>query len=235
MKRVILMLLLVICASPLFSQNLDSLAKLDPKTSMALDMSDQAAYQLAIRYNDFDVAKVKLYDLLLRNPTNIRYAELLASLYFELSQSTSAALVALDIIEGGNGNNTTALEIAAYSLEQVGALDRALPHFESLYLLTGDNFSLYKSGFIQYSLKRFPEALNSANMLVKNAKPEEKIGFPKSATETQQVDMKAAALNLKGMIYLEQGSKAEAKIAFTEAIALEPAFEVAKENLKKAI
>jgi tetratricopeptide (TPR) repeat protein len=235
MKRVILMLLLVICASPLFSQNLDSLAKLDPKTSMALDLSDQAAYQLAIRYNDFDVAKVKLYDLLLRNPTNIRYAELLASLYFELNQSTSAALVALDIIEGGNGNNTTALEIAAYSLEQVGALDRALPHFESLYLLTGDNFSLYKSGFIQYSLKRFPEALNSVNMLVKNAKPEEKIGFPKSATETQQVDMKAAALNLKGMIYLEQGSKAEAKTAFQEAIALEPTFELAKENLKKAI
>jgi tetratricopeptide (TPR) repeat protein len=235
MKRVILMLLLVICASPLFSQNLDSLAKLDPKTSMALDLSDQAAYQLAIRYNDFDVAKVKLYDLLLRNPTNIRYAELLASLYFELNQSTSAALVALDIIEGGNGNNTTALEIAAYSLEQVGALDRALPHFESLYLLTGDNFSLYKSGFIQYSLKRFPEALNSVNMLVKNAKADEKIGFPKSATETQQVDMKAAALNLKGMIYLEQGSKAEAKIAFTEAIALEPTFELAKENLKKAI
>lgn len=235
MKRVILMLLLVICASPLFSQNLDSLAKLDPKTSMALDLSDQAAYQLAIRYNDFDVAKVKLYDLLLRNPTNVRYAELLASLYFELNQSTSAALVALDIIEGGNGNNTTALEIAAYSLEQVGALDRALPHFESLYLLTGDNFSLYKSGFIQYSLKRFPEALNSVNMLVKNAKPDEKIGFPKSATETQQVDMKAAALNLKGMIYLEQGSKAEAKTAFQEAIALEPTFELAKENLKKAI
>lgn len=235
MKRVILMLLLVICASPLYSQNLDSLAKLDPKTSMALDLSDQAAYQLAIRYNDFDVAKVKLYDLLLRNPTNIRYAELLASLYFELNQSTSAALVALDIIEGGNGNNTTALEIAAYSLEQVGALDRALPHFESLYLLTGDNFSLYKSAFIQFSLKRFSEALNSVNMLVKNAKPEEKIGFPKSATETQQVDMKAAALNLKGMIYLEQGSKAEAKTAFEEALKLEPTFELAKENLKKAI
>lgn len=235
MKRVILMLLLVICASPLYSQNLDSLAKLDPKTSMALDLSDQAAYQLAIRYNDFDVAKVKLYDLLLRNPTNIRYAELLASLYFELNQSTSAALVALDIIEGGNGNNTTALEIAAYSLEQVGALDRALPHFESLYLLTGDNFSLYKSAFIQFSLKRFPEALNSVNMLVKNAKPEEKIGFPKSATETQQVDMKAAALNLKGMIYLEQGSKAEAKTALEEALKLEPTFELAKENLKKAI
>jgi tetratricopeptide (TPR) repeat protein len=234
MKHILIMLLLVLCSSSLFAQNLDSLAKLDPKISTALDLTDQAAYQLAIRYNDLDVAKVKLYNLLLRNPSNLRYAELLASLYFDLNQLSSAALVSLDILDG-NRNNTTALEIAAYSLEQLGALDRALPHFESMYLLTGDNFSLYKSGFIQYSLKRFPEALNSVNMLVKNAKPEEKIGFPKSQTETQQIDMKAAALNLKGMIYLDQGSKAEAKTAFEEALSIEPNFDLAKENLKKAL
>jgi tetratricopeptide (TPR) repeat protein len=234
MKHILIMLLLGLCSSSLFAQNLDSLAKLDPKISTALDLSDQAAYQLAIRYNDLDVAKVKLYNLLLRNPSNLRYAELLASLYFDLNQLSSAALVSLDILDG-NRNNTTALEIAAYSLEQLGALDRALPHFESMYLLTGDNFSLYKSGFIQYSLKRFPEALNSVNMLVKNAKPEEKIGFPKSQTETQQIDMKAAALNLKGMLYLEQGSKAEAKTAFEVALSIEPNFDLAKENLKKAL
>jgi Flp pilus assembly protein TadD len=45
--------------------------------------------------------------------------------------------------------------------------------------------------------------------------------------------MKAAALNLKGLIYLDQNSMAEAKTAFNEAIALDPAFEQAKENLKK--
>jgi tetratricopeptide (TPR) repeat protein len=234
MKHILIMLLLVLCSSSLFAQNLDSLAKLDPKISTALDLTDQAAYQLAIRYNDLDVAKVKLYNLLLRNPSNLRYAELLASLYFDLNQLSSAALVSLDILDG-NRNNTAALEIAAYSLEQLGALDRALPHFESMYLLTGDNFSLYKSGFIQYSLKRFSEALNSVNMLLKNAKPEEKIGFPKSQTETQQIDMKAAALNLKGMIYLDQGSKAEAKMAFEEALSIEPNFDLAKENLKKAL
>jgi tetratricopeptide (TPR) repeat protein len=234
MKHILIMLLLVLCSSSLFAQNLDSLAKLDPKISTALDLTDQAAYQLAIRYNDLDVAKVKLYNLLLRNPSNLRYAELLASLYFDLNQLSSAALVSLDILDG-NRNNKAALEIAAYSLEQLGALDRALPHFESMYLLTGDNFSLYKSGFIQYSLKRFSEALNSVNMLLKNAKPEEKIGFPKSQTETQQIDMKAAALNLKGMIYLDQGSKAEAKMAFEEALSIEPNFDLAKENLKKAL
>jgi tetratricopeptide (TPR) repeat protein len=139
----------------------------------------------------------------------------------------------MDILEV-NDRNIGALEIAAYSLEQVGALDRALPHYESLHLLTGDNFSLYKSAFLQYSLKRYEEALNSTNMLIKNAKADEKIGFPKSQTETQEVSIKAAALNLKGMIYLDQGSKSEATSAFQEAIELDPAFDLAKENLKKA-
>ncbi len=77
--------------------------------------------------------------------------------------------------------------------------------------------------------------MNSTEMLIKNAKADEKIGFPISQTETQEVGMKAAALNLKGMIYLDQGSKAEAKTAFEEAIQLEPNFSLAKENLKKAI
>jgi tetratricopeptide (TPR) repeat protein len=158
--------------------------------------------------------------------------EALANIYFDNSQFPSAALVALDLIQI-NDKSVGALEIAAFSLEQLGALDRALPHFESLYLLSGDNFSLYKSAFIQYSLKRYEEAMNSVNMLVKNAKSDEKIGFPKSQTESQEVSMKAAALNLKGLIYLDQNSKAEAKTAFNEAISLDASFEQAKENLQK--
>jgi tetratricopeptide (TPR) repeat protein len=228
-------MLLAMCASSNFAQGTDSVApKLDPNTKKVLNMQDQSAYQLAMRYNDFESAKNKLYNLIVRNPEDLRYPELLGSLYFDNGMSTSAALVALDIL-AVNEKSIGSLEIAAYSLEQLGALDQALPHFERLFLLTGDNFSLYKSGFIQYNLKKYQEALNSINMLVKNAKSEEKIGFPVSQTETQEIGMKAAALNLKGMVYLDQGSKAEAKTAFEEAIQLEPNFNLAKENLQKAI
>jgi predicted Zn-dependent protease len=234
MKRTFLLLLLAICAGNLAAQTAnDSIPRLDTKTKSALNAADQMVYQAAMRYSDTDMAKAKLYELMVRNPEDIRYMEALASLYFDANQYTSAALIALDLIEL-NGKNIGALEVAAYSLEQLGALDRALPQFESLYLLTGDNFSLYKSAFIQYNLKRYEEALNSVNMLVKNAKADEKIGFPKSQTETQEVSMKAAALNLKGLIYLDQNSKAEAKTAFNEAISLDPAFIQAKENLVKA-
>jgi predicted Zn-dependent protease len=234
MKRTILLLLLALCAGNLAAQTAtDSIPRLDPKTKAALNAADQAAYQVAMRYSDLGMAKAKLYDLMIRNPDNVRYMEALANIYFDNSQFPSAALVALDLLQL-NDKNVGALEIAAYSLEQLGALDRALPHFESLYLLTGDNFSLYKSAFIQYNLKRYEEAMNSVNMLVKNAKAEEKIGFPKSQTETQEVSMKAAALNLKGLIFLDQNSKAEAKTAFNEAISLDSSFAQAKENLQKA-
>ena len=235
MKHVLSLLILVIFASTSFAQTTDSVApKLDPNTKKVLNIQDQSAYQLAMRYNDIQAAKDKLFSLIIRNPEDLRYPELLGSLYFENEMATSAALVALDILQV-NEKSIGSLEIAAFSLEQLGALDRALPHFERLFLLTGDNFSLYKSAFIQYNLKKYQEALNSVNMLSKNTKPDDKIGFPISQTETQEIGMKAAALNLKGMIYLDQGSKAEAKLAFEEAIQLEPNFNLAKENLKKAM
>lgn len=233
MKRTLFLLLLAYCAGNLAAQTAtDSLPKLDPKLKATLNASDQLAYQIAMSYSDPSLAKSKLFDLMVRNPEDVRYREALANLYFDGRQYPSAALVAMDILKV-NDKNVGAVEIAAYSLEQLGALDRALPHFESLYLLSGDNFSLYKSAFIQYNLKRYEEAMNSVNMLVKNAKADEKIGFPKSQTETQEISMKAAALNLKGLIYLDQNSKTEAKTAFNEAIALDPAFEQAKENLAK--
>ncbi len=228
------MLIMALCASTTIAQTADtaSVAKLDPKLKKTLNASDQAAYQLALRFNDIGVAKMSLYNLIVRNPEDLRYVEMLGSVYYEAGQSMSAALVSMEVLKV-NDKSIQSLEIAANSLEQVGALEKSLPYFESLYLLSGDNFSLYKSGFIQYSLKKYPEALNSMNILVKNAKPDEKVGFPKSQVETQEVSMKAAALNLKGMIYLDQGSKIEAKAAFEEAISLDPEFDLAKENLAK--
>jgi tetratricopeptide (TPR) repeat protein len=159
--------------------------------------------------------------------------EALGSLYFESGQYTSSALVAMDILKV-NDKNVGALEIASYALEQLGAFDRALPYYESLHLLTGDNYSLYKSAYLQYSMKRYAEAMNSLTMLMKVAKTDEKIGFAISDTETQQVDIKAAALNLKGLVFLDQNSKSEAKAAFTESLALAPDFKQAKENIVKA-
>jgi tetratricopeptide (TPR) repeat protein len=233
MKIAVFVSLFTLSIGSAFAQTAtDSIPKFDPKVKNALNMVDRMAYEAALRYSDLSIAKQKLYDLMARNPEDLRYMEALGSLYFEAGQNASAALVAMDILKI-NDKNVGALEIASYSLEQLGAFDRALPYYESLHLLTGDNFSLYKSAYLQYSMKRYAEAMNSLTMLMKVAKADEKIGFAISETETQQVDMKAAALNLKGLVYLDQESKVEAKAAFNVALTIEPTFTQAKENLVK--
>jgi tetratricopeptide (TPR) repeat protein len=205
----------------------------DSESNRKRNEADIKIYQLALRYNDLPVARMKLFELVERNPNNITYKETLASLYFESSQSTSAAIAAMDILEA-NDNSITALEIAAYSLEQLGALDRSLPNFERHYLLTGNLFSLYKTAYLQYSLNRQEEALNSISMLVKNNKSgEEIVGFPKNDNTQQEVSLKAAALNLKGMVYMYMKNKEEARLAISQALELQPDFELAQENLKE--
>jgi len=77
----------------------DSIPKFDPKVKSALNMSDQMAYQAALRYSDLQIAKIKLYDLMVRNPEDLRYMEALGSLYFEAGQNASAALVAMDLLK----------------------------------------------------------------------------------------------------------------------------------------
>jgi tetratricopeptide (TPR) repeat protein len=235
MKYAVLILLLCMVA-----QNISLAQETAPATpatpvpsesNKARNEADNRIYSLAMRYNDPSVAKLKLYELMERNPGNFAYAETLASMYFEMEQYGSAALVSLDLLER-NDKSLTGLEVAAFSLEQLGALERALPHFESLHLLSGDLFSLYKAGYLQYTLKKYDEALNSVNMLIKDNKAaEQNLNFPKGENEMQEVSMAAAAENLKGLIYKDQGSAVEAKTAFEAALALSPDFELAKENL----
>jgi tetratricopeptide (TPR) repeat protein len=231
MQRFILTLAFIgLSATSLIAQE----QNVDTEANKKANEADRKVYQMAMRYNDLAVARMKLHELMERNPTNLSYLETLVSLYFEAGQYTSAAVSALDLLEK-NDQSLVGIEVAAYSLEQLGAFDRALPQFERHYLLTGNLFSLYKTAFMQYSLNRQDEAINSINMIVKNPKSsDEKVGFPKADNTNQEVSIKAAALNLKGMVYMYQKNKTEAVQAFNQALELVPDFELAKENLKEA-
>lgn len=229
MKKIITTaLMLMLMGTMVFAQD-----AAESETIRKRNETDQRVYQLALRYNDLPVARMKLMELIERNPTNLRYQELLASLYFDTSQFTSAAVSAMDLLEK-NDKNLTALEIAAYSLEQLGALDRAMPYFESHYLLTGALFSLYKTAYMQYSLDRHQEALNSIAMLVKDTKSStEMLNFTKADETNQEVSIKAAALNLKGLVYMSEKNIAEAQTAFMQALELAPGFEMAQFNMRE--
>ncbi|HLF33680.1 MAG TPA: tetratricopeptide repeat protein, partial [Cyclobacteriaceae bacterium] len=121
----------------------------------------------------------------------------------------------------------------AISLEQIGAKDKAIEEYETLYLKNSQQLDyLYKTTFLQYEVQRFKEASTNADILLANKKIDSlEITFPKGETEQQQVPMRASLLNLKGLIEQAQGNKEEARKHFDAALVLTPDFFIARQNL----
>lgn len=191
-------------------------------------------YAAAARWSDPDVAKDALYDVIIENPGNDSLIYSLAYYYYDQEKYASSFLIANDLLQR-QPKDEAYLEMAAVSAQQLGANDKALQNFESLYLVNNNIRTLYQVAFLQYNLKRYAEAATSVDIML--SKPEaltEKVGFNDAQGKPKEYPLKASALNLKGLIALDQNDKAGARKAFTEALTLAPDFKPAKDNMEKA-
>ncbi len=204
-----------------------------PSASMILTEHFLRKYAAAARWNDFEVAKDALYDVIVENPANDSLIFTLAYYYYDEQKFASALLVSQDLL-ARSPKNVNYLEIAASAAQQLGANDKALQHYETLYLITSSVRALYQVTFLQFDLKRYAECTNNVTILL--AKPEattEKVVFNDAKGQPKEYPLKVSVLNLKGLVALAQNDKAGAKKAFTEALAVSPDFVPAKENLEK--
>lgn len=190
-------------------------------------------YQLATQWGDYDLAKDALYDLIIQNQGSDSLVFQLAYYYFQNQKYLSSALICQDLLKR-NPKNLTVLEMAAISYENLGATDRALQSYESLYLLQNSPMSLYKMAALQLQLKRYKESSTSADILMATKEVDAlKITFNGADNKSKEFPMKAAVLNIKGLIAQEQGDKVSAKKFFELALTQASDFPLAKENLAK--
>jgi tetratricopeptide (TPR) repeat protein len=191
-------------------------------------------YVTAVKWNDFEVAKSALYDLIVENPQNDSLILSLAYHYYENQQHVPVVLVSQQLLTR-NPKNVAALEIGAIGYEAMGVKDRALQNYESLYLLSNNVNMLYKMAFLQYDLKRNTEAITSIDILLANKEVETlKVVYNDVDNKPKEYPMSVALLNLKGLAVLEHlGDKVAAKKLFDQALALAPDFVLAKQNLAK--
>ena len=190
-------------------------------------------YATAVQWNDYEVAKDALYDLIIENPQNDSLIFDLALFYYQNQKSASAVLVSNELLTR-NPKNLGALDIAAGGYEALGVLDKSLQSYESLYLLTTNIGTLYKMAFLQYRLKRYKESATSADIILANKEAETlKASYTGTDNKAKEYPIKVAVINLKGMIALEQGDKPGAKKLFEQVLAIAPDFVLAKENLAK--
>ena len=188
-------------------------------------------YAIASRWSDYDVAKDALYDLITEYSGNDSLIFALALFYYENQKYPSCALVCKDLL-ARNPKNPSALELSGISYENLNIKDRALQNFESLFLLTNNNSTLYKMAALQFELKRYQEAMTNADILLTKPEVETmKVVFNDTETKTKEYALKAALFNLKGMVFKAQADNVSAKKFFEEALKVEPEFPAAKLNL----
>lgn len=190
-------------------------------------------YQRAMKYNDVGTAINALYNICVLEPQNDSILFGLAYIYFDNQNFLSATLTLNDVLLL-NPNNIQALEMKALSLEQIGALERSLEDYESLYLKTNNVNFLYKMAVFQYELKRNKEAKTNLDILLSKKEADElKILFADENDQQQEITMRASLHNMKGLIAKREGNITEAKKQFGIALEIEPDFYLAKTNLSE--
>jgi len=235
MKKLITILVLCLAfAVQAQTQNVDGQPqKQEPQTpQQALIEHFLKKYTLANRWNDQVTAKDALYDLIAESGSDsLTYN--LAVYYYENQQYASSVLISKDLLERAP-KNVNLLQIAATCYESLGLKDKALVHYESLYLLTNNTGILYKMAMLQYEIKRYPEAkINVDILLTKPDLDKLKVSVNNAENKGKEYPLKVSVLNMKGLLAAQTGDKILAKKCFEDALAIAPDFPSAKDNLSK--
>lgn len=229
MKKVLMTLCLVFVGQLVVGQS----AEIAEGDSIPWEIRKQSfIYNAANLYNDPQVAKMALYNLIAENPGNPALYDSLALIYLQYNQNASAAIVAQQSLQINN-NNLFATEVAASAFDNLGVKDRAIPYYETLYLAKNDLNVLYKIAFLQLELKRFGEAVTSVDIIMQNEDAKSNIiVFPTEDNQGQEVPLDVAAHRIKAMIEEAKGNTDEAKKLYLATLEMYPGFQVVQGQLQ---
>jgi tetratricopeptide (TPR) repeat protein len=202
-------------------------------TVRAQDFDTQMkVYSSALKYYDLNVAISALYNAMAMKPDRKDLRDSLALLYFAGERYGQSYVIGEEILKD-NPKRNDILEMVAVSKQNIGLQKEALSDYEKLFAADPKQiFYLYQIATIQYQLKRYGECIASLDQIIANeASAKQNVSIRNGNNTSQSVPMKAAALNVKGIVATELNQDANAKDFFNQAIQLFPDFALAKANL----
>ncbi len=223
-------LLFVTCASAQTKPK-GSVANIEKPKIVAQEF-DLQLYHKAITYGDYEVAKTALYNLIIRHPDSLNYMDSLVTLYFSLGQMPQCIMAGNQYLQRDT-NNLSVMEMVALSYTQLSKNKESLAMYEKMFLKTGNIYYAYQTAVQQFYLKRIGECNQMIDIIINDPKSTtDKIAINVDQTTQQQVPLKAAALNMRGIIFKELRMADKARAAFEEALKIMPDFALAKGNIE---
>ncbi len=189
-------------------------------------------YKSALKYYDLQTAVSALYNAMAIKPERKDLKDSLALLYFAGERYAQSNALAEEILKE-DPKRVDMLEVVAVSKTSLNAIKEALADYENLYKEKKEVYYLYQIATLQYQLKRYGEAVVSIDQIVADPKSsQQNVTIRAQNGQAQEVPLKAAAYNVKGIIAMDLNQEDAAKLNFDEALKVFPDFVLAKGNIK---
>ena len=187
--------------------------------------------ELAKKYNDSEVFKNTLYELISIEGENTPYKDTLADFYFKTGEYVSFLLLNDERLKRHPGNTDYMLN-QAVAYEKIGNLKKAVEYFEKVYAARPDDMKTgFQLAWNQYQLKRVDETYRTLMSMKDKPFPEKVfVKIPGVQNKIINVPLKAAYYNLLGLTSYDLHNLDMAVKYFDEALKIHPGFESAKQN-----
>jgi tetratricopeptide (TPR) repeat protein len=187
-------------------------------------------YRMALKNYDLQAATIALYNMMALKPERADMKDSLALLYFAGERYAQASLVGEEIVKT-DPKRKDMLELVAVSKQNLGMIKESLANYETLYAGEKSIYYLYQIATLQYQLKRYGECVASLDQIISNPESDKQKVTIRVQSGGQEVPMKAAALNVKGICAMELNQEESARENFNKALQIAPDFALAKGNL----
>lgn len=189
----------------------------------------------SLAYNDAQTAINSMHYIVALEGEKSTYKDSLAITYFNIGNYVSSHLIAKELLVS-KPNNIQLLEINAVSLQNLNATKDAIDAYEILFSKTKNMAHGYQLAMLQYGIKRLAEAEAVIKETIQTKEIENAyLKFAIDKSQSQNVPLKAAVYNLKGLITFELKNNASAKQAFDQALKIMPEFALATQNANAVI
>jgi tetratricopeptide (TPR) repeat protein len=189
-----------------------------------------AQYRLGRSLQDWGTASQALVGYLTANPSGVAYQDTLLDVY-TLGQNWTSAMLLSQHILATQPQNLFAQEKLAQSYEQLNLLPQAQEAYKKLYEQSFRPLHLYYLAHVQYKAQQQPACEASLKEVLQHpATARTTLTLAVNALSTETVPLAAAAHNLLGYMWQQQGKLAEARKAYDTALQLAPTFSLAKGN-----
>lgn len=188
-------------------------------------------FSQCLNSGDINAAAVALNYYLTEQGTNNPYADTLAMLYMQLGAYPQCYYWANGRLQQ-KPDDKVLMEMKGVSLDKMQQPKEAIDVFEKLFKATQNPYHAYKLMELQYGIKRLAECLVTANAAERLEYKPEMVMTYSVGEQVGRTYLQAGILNIHGLALYDLDKKAEARVYFEKAIALDSNFVLARQNIE---